>query len=199
MTIPETAGVGKYFSPMDECARMNCDKTAVALLTFSATDAKAWLYDLEQPDPSGGIALCRKHANATVVPMSWQLVDARDPAWPGQVGSQPEVPAMAPSSAEQLLGPAPVASAPAHESNPLPSDVTSTEREFAGLHRDLPVTPQPYSEPQLATARAAGRTADSDLLVDLGEPSRPDPSLFELPLSDIPAVTPHPKYSDAKA
>jgi hypothetical protein len=29
-------------------------------------------------------------------------------------------------------------------------------------------------------------------MVDLGNEKAPDPSLFELPLSDIPAVTPHP-------
>ena len=59
---------------------MTCDKPAVALLTFAPQQAKAWLYDLTESDPTGGISLCRKHANGTVVPMSWQLVDARDPA-----------------------------------------------------------------------------------------------------------------------
>lgn len=84
---------------------MNCDKTAVALLTFSPPDAKAWLYDLHRPDPAGGIMLCRKHANATVVPMSWQLVDSRDPAWPGQVDAPPAVEVVAATSAEELVGP----------------------------------------------------------------------------------------------
>lgn len=175
---------------------MNCDKVAVALLSFSPPDAKAWLYDLEQPDRAGGIMLCRKHANATVVPMSWQLVDARDPAWPGQVGSQPAVQAMAAATAEELVDePVAVASQAASSAAPLPSDTTDIDQEFAALRTaDLPVTPRRYAEPELATARSAGRSVSSDLFFGHDDGSSPDLSLFELPLSDIPAVTPHPKY-----
>jgi len=168
---------------------MNCDKPAVALLTFAPPEAKAWLYDLDRPDPTGGIMLCRKHANATVVPMSWQLIDARDPAWPGPAGAQPAVQAMAAASIEELM-PAMAPPAPAD----LPSDTSSLDAEFAALKNDLPVTPQRYAEPQLATARAAGRQIESDLMIDLGSAEAPDPSLFELPLADTPAVTPHPGY-----
>lgn len=193
LSIPKRTEVAKYFFLMEECARMNCDKEAVALLTFSPPDAKAWLYDLEQPDPTGGIMLCRKHANATVVPMSWQLMDARDPAWPGPVGSQEPVQAMMAASAEELMPALElVADRSAPDGPSLPSDTDSVDEEFAALQADLPVTPQRYAEPQLATARAAGRTVDSDLMVDLGRDATPDPSLFELPLSDIPAVTPYP-------
>jgi len=74
----------------------------------------------------------------------------------------------------------------------LPSDTSAIDEEFAALQADLPVTPRRYAEPQLVTARAAGRSIESDLMVDLGNEKAPDPSLFELPLSDIPAVTPHP-------
>lgn len=189
---------------MDECARMNCDKTAVALLTFSPPDAKAWLYDLDQPDPTGGIMLCRKHANATVVPMSWQLIDSRDPAWPGPGVTAPVEPALAPQALADID-----ASMPA-----LPSDSAAIEEEFAALSANLPVTPQRYAEPQMATARAAGGSLTrgapthgivatepvtthgdaSDELIDLGGAATPDPSLFELPISDAPAVTPHPGY-----
>lgn len=172
---------------------MNCEKTAVALLTFSPPDAKAWLYDLDQPDPTGGIMLCRKHANATVVPMSWQLMDARDPAWPGPVGAQEPVQAMMAASAEELLPTLQVVPDVVESVNDaLPSDTDAIDEEFAALQADLPVTPQRYAEPQLATARSAGRSVDSDLMVDLGSEKAPDPSLFELPLSDIPAVTPYP-------
>lgn len=173
---------------------MNCDNDAVALLTFSPTEAKAWLYDLDGPDPTHGIVLCRRHANATVVPMSWQLIDARDPAWPGPVGSQAPTQAMAAASAEEML-PAPAPS-PAVPSVSLPSDTSAIDREFAGLQRDLPVATQPYAEPRLATARAAGRSVRSDLVVDHAESPHEagDQSLFELPISDIPAVTPHPRY-----
>ena len=183
MSIPELAKDGQYFFHMEECARMNCDREAVALLTFSPPEAKAWLYDLDEPDPSGGIMLCRKHANATVVPMSWQLMDARDPAWPGPVGSQPPVQAMVAATAEELVA--------ATDLVDMPSDTAAIEEEFEALRADLPITPQPYAEPQLATARAAGTTVESDLMVDLGGSDSPDPSLFELPLSDIPAVTPY--------
>lgn len=171
---------------------MTCDKTAVALLTFAPPEAKAWLYDLEAPDPTGGIMLCRKHANATVVPMSWQLVDARDPAWPGPAGSQPAVQAMAAASVEEFIptSHAPISDTPAAS---LPSDTADIDQEFAALQSDLPVTPKQYAEPQLATARATGRPSTSDLVITVTEDA-PDPSLFELPLSDSPAVTPHPGY-----
>lgn len=177
---------------------MNCDNEAVALLTFSPQDAKAWLYDLDQPDPTGGIMLCRKHANGTVVPMSWQLVDARDPAWPGPAGSQPVVQAMAAATAEELA----VAGLTVPEPEPepvlvaagLPSDVVSIDQEFAALHADLPVRTRQYAEPELATVRAANRQLVAEALIDLDTPRAPDPSLFELPLSDVPAVTPHPGF-----
>lgn len=67
---------------MYECSRMGCDAQAVVLLTFAPQQAKAWLYDLAEPNPAAGISLCRRHGNATVVPMSWQLIDARDPSSP---------------------------------------------------------------------------------------------------------------------
>lgn len=166
---------------------MNCDKPALALLTFSPQDAKAWLYDLDQPDPTGGIMLCRRHANATVVPMAWQLVDARDPAWPGPA----EIQSAETQSAqiEPLGETSPTATnsevaAAAVTPTRLPSDAISIDEEFAALRADLPVVAVPYAEPQYATARAAGRT----------EAAPHDPSLFELPLSDVPAVTPHPGY-----
>jgi hypothetical protein len=167
VSIPDLSGDGQYFFDMDECARMNCDKTAVALLTFSPPEAKAWLYDLDQPDPTGGIMLCRRHANATVVPMSWQLVDARDPAWPGPAGSQPAAQAMAAASAEELVA-----------SLDLPSDTAALDQDFVTLTEDLPVPTQRYAEVEMATASRAAVAAD--------------PSLFELPLSDIPSVTPYP-------
>jgi hypothetical protein len=118
-----------------------------------------------------------------VVPMSWQLIDARDPAWPGPVGSQPSVDSMVAATAEELM--------PVIE---LPSDTAAIDEEFAALQADLPVTPQRYAEPQLVTALAAGRTIASDLVIDLGGSDGPDLSLFELPISDIPAVTQHPGY-----
>ncbi|MFB0927628.1 MAG: DUF3499 family protein [Acidimicrobiales bacterium] len=159
---------------------MTCDKPAVALLAFSPPDAKAWLYDLDEPDPTGGIVLCRKHANATVVPMSWQLVDVRDPAWPGPVGSQPPVQAMMAASAEEVM---PLSACP--------SATSAIDEEFAALQERIPVSPQHYAESQLVTANASGSSIKSDLMVDLGNEKLPDPSLFELPISDIPAVTPY--------
>lgn len=166
---------------MEECARMSCDKPAVALLTFAPQQAKAWLYDLEEPDPNGGIMLCRRHANMTVVPMSWQLVDSRDPAWPGPASAQPATAPVATAVADV---------APAH----LPSDSTVHEGEFAGLRDALPVTPQPYAEPRIATLRAAGVLTDTDTDTIRDTLSDADMSLFQLPLSDVPAVTPHPDY-----
>jgi len=171
---------GSTFSGMEECARMNCDSPAVALLTFAPPEAKAWLYDLDSPDPTGGIMLCRKHANATVVPMSWQLVDARDPAWPGPVGSQPAAQAMAAASAEELV---PVVIE-------LPQSAAEIDKEFAAMQQELPAM-----EPELAPAHAgpSGHAVSSGGISEITQSAvAPDPSLFELPISDIPAVTPYP-------
>ena len=193
---------------------MNCDKPAVALLTFAPPEAKAWLYDLETPDPAHGITLCRHHANATVVPMSWQLIDARDPAWPGPVGSQAPVQAMSAASAEEFLPSSPsLAAVPTSDHNlsravmsddqtsmsrsvvsaedilparlhELPSDSLGIEEEFAALQADLPVTPTRYADSATSSRR--------EIMIDATD--EPDPSLFELPFTDAPAVTPHPGY-----
>lgn len=184
---------------------MSCENEAVALLSFSPQQAKAWLYDLHEADSTGGIALCRRHANATVVPMSWQLIDQRDPAWPGpslatDESSEAEVShdAMASTAADAATMPpadsdlvaVPARSEMATVGGPddfmLPSDSAALDREFAALRDALPIAAQPYAEPRAATRRASG-VRDGDL--------DPDLSLFELPLADVPAVTPHPGYS----
>lgn len=183
------------FFAMEECARMSCNKEAVALLTFAPQQAKAWLYDLVDTDPTAGIILCRKHANATVVPMSWQLIDARDPAWPGpSTSSDTAIIAEIAEIAEMPEPTRPIAepathSVPTAESYGLASDT----RHASGLTaQDGPLTPQPYAEPRAATLRAAGVLAEVGAY---GEPTRAaDPSLFELPLADVPAVTPHPDH-----
>lgn len=175
---------------------MNCDAEAVALLTFSPPEAKAWLYDLEKPDSTGGIMLCRKHANATVVPMSWQLIDARDPAWPGPVGSQPVLQAMAAASVEEFL---PTRSSSSYEASTR-YDASSqyednTEREVRmqperSVERDRSPLDRPI-ERELAQQR---RDVMIDTMVDSAEvDDAADESLFELPISDIPAVTPYPR------
>lgn len=197
---------------MEECARMNCDKAAVALLTFAPQQAKAWLFDLDQPDPAGGIILCRKHANATVVPMSWQLVDGRDPAWPGPASAAANAteeafvePSAGPALAGQPEAPAaPVESSVGAMASSLPSDSIAHDAEFAALRDALPVVTQPYAEPRVATLRAAGVLTDTVTSAAThsvathsveGEPTtEADMSLFQLPLSDAPAVTPHPDY-----
>lgn len=183
---------------------MNCDKAAVALLTFAPQQAKAWLFDLDQPDPAGGIILCRKHANATVVPMSWQLVDGRDPAWPGpgsanDEGAIDEALTHQPSAAHASAGQPEAPAAPVEPLVPvmassLPSDSTVHDAEFAALREALPVATQPYAEPRIATLRAAGVLTDTISSVDVESTTDADMSLFQLPLSDAPAVTPHPDY-----
>ncbi len=186
---------------------MNCDKAAVALLTFAPQQAKAWLFDLEHPDPAGGIMLCRKHANATVVPMSWQLVDGRDPAWPGPVDVDAPAaqasPGQAPHEHTSLQARPEAPAAPVEPPVPamaaasaasLPSDSTIHDAEFAALREALPVPTQPYAEPRIATLRAAGVLTDTMPSVDVEPRSDADMSLFQLPLSDAPAVTPHPDY-----
>ena len=169
---------------------MSCDNEAVALLTFAPQQAKAWLYDLHEANPNGGIMLCRKHANATVVPMSWQLVDARDPAWPGPAVEVVEAAAPARDHAAPAPDPTPADEAGLDAAMGLPSDA-ATDRAFAALDGPLPVTPQPYHEPRAATLRAAGVT---DVATIDAEATDADLSLFQLPLADVPAVTPHPDY-----
>lgn len=166
---------------------MTCDQPAVALLTFAPPEAKAWLYDLTDPDPTTGIMLCRKHANGTVVPMSWQLIDARDPAWPGP--ARPDAVAQIDETVRALDS---VRVADATSLSVLPSDGAALGSQFDALG-DLPITPRPYSAPREVAARAAHAPGASDLLVEIESSVGADPSLFELPL-DIPAVTPHPGF-----
>lgn len=206
---------------------MTCDHPAMAVLTFSPQEAKAWLYDLEMTDTSHGIILCRRHANATVVPMSWQLIDARDPAWPGPAGmtddnTHADVASDPDRAFTEAVGVAAIAAAPVEPAAPslpaaadapstavtvpnlvtpnlvtpnlvtpnlvtLPSDSINTN-EFAALRAELPVATQPYAEPQAATLRAAG------VVVHREASTEADMSLFQLPLADTPAVTPHPEY-----
>jgi len=181
---------------------MNCDNDAVALLTFSPTEAKAWLYDLEDPDPTAGIMLCRRHANATVVPMSWQLVDSRDPAWPGPAGSVEATQAMAAASAEEFLMSEPLPAEEAVAPVALRAVDSTLEEEFAAL-QDEPA--YATTAPRLAAVHTSGRSVTSDLidsgvapLVSVADEEatelEPEPSLFELPINDIPAVTRPPGY-----
>ena len=174
---------------------MACDQSAVALLTFAPPHAKAWLYDLVDPHPSNGIILCRKHANSTVVPMSWQLIDSRDPAFPGLVSSD-ESASIEPATNGAVAGNTVAGNTVAGNTvagdyaqvGSLPSDSAALEREFAALS-DLPIAPRPYIAPQPAVSRASSSSAPADVLVGVD-----DPSLFELSISDIPAVTPHPGF-----
>ena len=166
---------------------MACDQTAVALLTFAPPQGKAWLHDLVDPDPTNGIMLCRKHANGTVVPMSWQLVDARDPAWTRQVVI--DLAERAEDTRDERLV------ADNSQVGALPSDSTALDREFAALG-ELPITPRRYEAPRDTVSRTETQPAPADLLV-MSDSSAPlaDPSLFELPISDAPAVSPHPGFA----
>ena len=139
------------FFRMEECARMNCDKAAVALLTFAPQQAKAWLYDLDEPDPSGGIMLCRKHANATVVPMSWQLVDGRDPAWPGPSSARPD------SDQIDIVGGHPIA-APASAGQP-EAPAAPVEPRSGCLHQHCRATRRPDANSQPFASRSGRRPA----------------------------------------
>jgi len=168
---------------MEECARMNCDKQAMAMLTFAPQQAKAWLYDLEDPNPAGGIMLCRKHANATVVPMSWQLIDARDPAWPGPVENA-EVDSDT-DAVDEITS-----SSTALPASPQPSplaDAMAPRRQAA-----RPVVASTATDPSIAALRTAGVLTDPVVARDHRIDA--DMSLFQLPLSDAPAVTPHPDF-----
>ena len=70
----------------------------------------------------------------------------------------------------------------------LPSDTFALDEEFAALQSDLPVRPTQY-----VGSRAGGVSASrGDVVIDTTDEA--DPSLFELPLADAPAVTPHPGY-----
>ena len=177
---------------------MACDQPAVALLTFAPPHAKAWLYDLVDPHPTNGIILCRKHANSTVVPMSWQLVDSRDPAFSGAARPEPATNGVvAGNVAANVVAASVVEDNPVEgqavasdsgQSGSLPSDSAALEREFAALS-DLPIAPRPYIAPPAVVSTPAPSPAPTDLLVDVD-----DPSLFELSISDVPAVTPHPGF-----
>lgn len=177
---------------------MSCEKPAVALLTFSARDAKAWLYDLHEPDATGGLMLCRKHANATVVPMSWQLVDGRDPAWSGP---EPETPApgvqafptVATPSTVPVVPGAPAAAAPAVQRVPTTPSQAPVEAGFgaepAQVRAVVPVAP-PVPAP-LAHAPVLPPVVPPPVTpypsADQGGSPNHDATLFQLSLNDLPS------------
>lgn len=161
---------------------MACDKDAVALLTFSPPQAKAWLYDLVDANPATGIMLCRRHANATVVPMSWQLVDSRDPSWspPGE----PAAPQPAPAAIPGLLADATM--------------LTEPLVDVGEPHVAPQPAPQPIAEPAMATALPAAVPAPLPPAAPVTPPttvhreyvSQPQPAAHPTYTIEPAAVTP---------
>lgn len=179
---------------------MECAKDAVALLTFSPPQAKAWLYDLIDANPATGIMLCRRHANATVVPMSWQLVDSRDPSWapPGEPAMPQQQPASIPGLlseesmlTEPLVEPMVVAQpAPILEPAMVPEPAMATVLSST-IHRDVPPPPMPGAEPQALPPHAAPAMAPAlEQQPASAQRLAPNPTTVTYQRSEPAAVTP---------
>jgi hypothetical protein len=62
------------------CERPACSEPAAVAYGFDASRAFMWLGPLDdQPSPARGV-LCKRHADAMVVPRGWSLDDRREPA-----------------------------------------------------------------------------------------------------------------------
>jgi hypothetical protein len=59
-----------------QCERPTCAEQATVAYAFDAARCMAWLEPFEAPSPGQG-RLCRRHADAMVVPKGWWLEDRR--------------------------------------------------------------------------------------------------------------------------
>ena len=59
------------------CARPGCGSAATATLRFQPTLRQAWLVDLDENAARTQGDLCRRHAEALVLPRGWELHDER--------------------------------------------------------------------------------------------------------------------------
>jgi hypothetical protein len=59
------------------CARPGCPTPATATLRFQPTLRQAWLVDLDETAARTQGDLCRRHAEALVLPRGWELHDQR--------------------------------------------------------------------------------------------------------------------------
>jgi hypothetical protein len=59
-----------------QCERPTCAEPATVAYAFDAARCMAWLEPFEAPSPGQG-RLCRRHADAMVVPKGWWLDDRR--------------------------------------------------------------------------------------------------------------------------
>lgn len=60
-----------------QCARAGCATPAVTTLRFEPTLRQAWLVDLDEAAARTQGDLCRRHAEALVLPRGWKLHDER--------------------------------------------------------------------------------------------------------------------------
>ncbi len=61
------------------CERPGCSAPAAVLYAIDAEHLTVWIDAIERADVLRGGVLCRRHADAMVVPMGWTLDDRRDP------------------------------------------------------------------------------------------------------------------------
>lgn len=61
------------------CERPGCSAPAAVLYAIDAEHLTVWIDSIERSDVLRGGVLCRRHADAMVVPMGWTLDDRRDP------------------------------------------------------------------------------------------------------------------------
>lgn len=66
--------------PEKFCARVLCGEIASAALLINARELSAHLVDIHEESGLDGVPLCRRHADAVVVPVGWSLADSRSPA-----------------------------------------------------------------------------------------------------------------------
>jgi hypothetical protein len=86
-----------------QCERPTCAEPATVAYAFDAARCMAWLEPFDAPSPGQG-RLCRRHADAMVVPKGWWLEDRRSTE---QLFAPPSPPSAPPARARRLLPPPP--------------------------------------------------------------------------------------------
>ncbi len=151
------------------CERPGCSDVAAMAYGFDVDRLLVWLAPRDPDgDPLRAGSLCKRHADAMVVPRGWTLDDRREPG-PRLFRPKPDEPPAAP--------PAP----PRRKRRPRAKPATPTE-SVAGAPPTTPPPPAPEPAQPMLTAAAPAAAAEAEAELDesrtvaevTGEPSAND-------------------------
>lgn len=151
------------------CERPGCSQLAEVVYGMSTDGPTVWLESLGEGDPARSGVLCRRHADAMVVPRGWTLDDRRESV--PRLFRTPEAPTAPPS-----------APSPTSDSTPLVGTAPATSGgEFARPRRKGRRTSDETGQLDLTSLLDAGSAEPTDA-------DATDPAVIVEPLPGLPAV-----------